>query len=343
MIQALKKSETVETLSVGDYIAHADAQGFLSENATAVENDPRTLKTYFDLLRAHYPEDDEPVVKIYAGGYGFYLDPIDAERDGLNWAMSTPVIDGSIGVSAGRFAADLPALCNSVLDAGDVIFTDSFSYNDGYGDLQKEGTLVRLHSPVADIAMPFDRYLESLTSERRKKYRRMVSDFESSSLTFKMSDQPLTSQEMEMIRTNLETKWGEEAGYAFRQTLYARAAQTVRPQQCLVMRVMDGDALVFVQTMIVRGTHIYCQSIAKDEQKFFSGLAAFTDFKCIEALCANPAYKVFDPSCRTSLNDPESIGIAKRATVNKDFVKSLLVIGMPLSPEIAQTIQGKEA
>jgi hypothetical protein len=48
------------------------------------------------------------------------------------------------------------------------------------------------------------------------------------------------------------------------------------------------------------------------------------------------------------LTDPESIGVAKRATVNKNCIKPLLAIGANFpEPEKAmiesQTIQGKEA
>ena len=96
---------------------------------------------------------------------------------------------------------------------------------------------------------------------------------------------------------------------------------------------------MFLQTMIVKGRRVICQSIAKNEDRFFSGLAAMTDFECIKALCGK--YDVFDPSCRTGIDDPESIGIAKRATVNMNCVKPLLVIG---ANDIDETIiQGKEA
>ena len=258
--------------------------------------------------------------------------------------MSTPLVDLCIGVSYAEFLKDLPPLRNEW--AEDIIITDSFSYTDGFGEACEN--IVGLHSPVADMKGNFDAYLESLTTERRKKYRRMVTDFEKTPLTFTLSHDVLSAAEISFVQKNLSLKWEDAAGYAFRQTLWAMAVQKIRPEQVLVMRVYDGDALVFIQTMIVKGEAVICQSITKDEDKFYSGLAAMTDFECIKALCDKPQYKIFDASCRTGLTDPESIGIAKRATVNMNRIKPILAIGKNFpQPEAAmiesKMLQGKEA
>lgn len=318
---AEKKTMSGE-MGLDDYIAALTRAGVFDENAALPENDPRVILAYQNLVAAEFPGDDVPVIKIFAGRYGFFRDCVDNERVGMNWAMSTPVIDISAGVTFQEFLKDLPSLREQ---ADEAVITDVFSFTDGYGDLQQKiDGIIRMNSPVADITMDFPAYLESLTSERRKKYRRMVSDFEKTPLRFEMSARALDSKEMDFIRLHLEKKWGEDWGYAFRQTLYALAVQQIRPQQNLVMRVYNGETLVFLQTMIVKGSAVYCQSITKNEDEFFSGLAAFTDFKCVEELCGKAPYSVFDPSCRTSLEDPESIGVAKRATVNKNCVKPLL-------------------
>ncbi len=324
-----------------EYIAHQETAGIFSSDAPAPENDPRVLREYHQLVRKHYPKDGEASVKLYLGRYGFYRDWIDDERAGLNWAASTPLVDMCIGVSTRQFLEDLTALQDA---ADETILSDTFSFTDGYGEL--DSRFVRLHSPVAAIAMSFEAYVESLTTERRKKYRRMIADFEKTQLRFELSDKPLSAAEIDFVQRNLEVKWGSEAGYAYRQTLWSLAVQKFRPQQSLVMRVYEGDAVVFIQTMVVKGKTVFCQSITKDEEKFFSGLAAFTDFECVKALCGK--YKIFDPSCRTGLTDPESIGIAKRATVNKDCVKPILAIGNAFPPEetamiASKNIQGKEA
>ncbi len=341
-MHALKTKSGSEILGFDDFIKNQTARGLFKEDAMAPECDPRVLNTYNKLVRAEYPKDKEAGITMLCGKYGFHRDATDNERAGLNWAMSTPLIDMCIGVSFEEFKKDLPALKDELVN--DVIITDSFSFTDGFGN--HGGAIIGLHSPVADISTNFDAYLESLTTERRKKYRRMVADFENTPLVFKLSSDAITDSEIKFVRDNLTAKWGDEAGYAFRQTLWAKAVQTVRPQQVLVMRVYDGDVMVFIQTMIVKGDTVICQSITKDENKFYSGLAAMTDFECIKMLCGK--YKIFDASCRTGLTDPESIGVAKRATVNKNCIKPLLAIGANFpEPEKtmieSQTIQGKEA
>lgn len=341
MVQASKIQAAACPMRVEEYISFASKSGFFDESSPFPENDSRVQLEFLRLCREAFPGEAEPVIDVYAG-YGFYRDTVDYERTGKAFALATPVIDGCIGVSAARLIGDMQALQNAVLEAGDVILTDSFSCTDGY-DLSRSENIIRMNSPVADIAMPFAAYLDSLTSERRKKYRRLVLDFEAHTLDFNLGGDGLTSEEMEMIYSWLGAKWGEEAGYAFRQTLWAKAVQAFRPAQSFVMRVTDKGEPVFFQTMIVKYGHVYCQSIAKNEDKFYSGLAAYTDFKCIEAMCGKPEFHTFDPSCRTSLEDPESIGVAKRATVNRNCVKPLLAIGAAAGPLLFQTLQGKEA
>ena len=338
LMQTARQSAAPISLGVQDFTVQQTRAGLFTENAVTPECDPRVQDEYRRLVRAEYPKDGEAAIHLCAGKYGFYRDWIDDERAGMNWAFSTPLVDICIGVSAQEFLSDLPQIrAESLEDGSDVILCDTFSFNNGYGDFAAgplPANLKLLHSPVAAIDMSFETYLESLTTERRKKYRRMVSDFEPANLRFELSSDPLTSNELDFIRANLEKKWGSEAGYAYRQILWSLAVQKFRPAQHLIMRVYDHDKPVFIQTMIVKGDRVFCQSIAKDEDHFFSGLAAFTDFKCIEQLCGKPPFKIFDPSCRTGIEDPESIGIAKRATVNQTQVKPLLAIGAKFTGDI---------
>jgi hypothetical protein len=342
MIRPAKTPASVQSLTLEDYIRAMEASGIFNANAAAPENDPRVLRAFLKLCRDAYPGEEEPLVDLYAG-YGFFRDTIDFERTGKSWAFATPVIDSCIGVSADQFMIDLPAIRNEAAQNGDVILTDTFSFIDGYGSNAPSANIICMNSPVAAISSSFADYLDSLTSDRRKKYRRMVQDFETAPLEFHLDNNPLSSSELDWVRSQLEKKWGDEAGYAFRQTLWASAAQSYRPQQSLVMRVTEGGHLVFMQTMIIKNKTVYCQSIVKDENRFYSGLAAFTDFKCVEALCGKRGYEYFDPSCRTSLDDPESIGVAKRATVNHNVIKPLLAIGADLPSDIHACVQGKEA
>lgn len=328
-----------------EYIKHQVAQGVFSEDSLYPENDPRVLNEFLALVKAENPGEEGAEIVVLADKYGFFLDKADVGREGANVAGSTSLIDINLGVPYAEFAQDLPRIREEM---DECILTDSFSFKDGYGAGGEEHPgLAWLNSPVADITTAFEPYLETLTSERRKKYRRSINDFEKTNLRFELSDRVFEAAEVDFVRANLQKKWGDDADYAFRQTLWALAVQKFRPKQALFMRVMDGDKLAFIQTMIVKGKAVYCQSIAKDEDNFFNGLAAFTDFECIKALCGHNDYAIFDPSCRCSLEDPESIGIAKRATVNKDCLKPVLAMGsLPVEiVTILETgfIQGKAA
>jgi hypothetical protein len=73
----------------------------------------------------------------------------------------------------------------------------------------------------------------------------------------------------------------------------------------------------------------------------YDGIAAYTDFQCVKALCGS-VFTVFDPSCRTGLNDPESIGVAKRATINKNQVKPIFAAGSHLPDDVGAMIAGRE-
>ncbi len=328
-----------------DYIGHQVKTGVFDEASPYPENDPRVWQKFLSLVKSESPDEPDAAISVLADRYGFFLDAIDGDRDGANVAGSTSLIDICLGVDYASFSADLPRIHE---EASEVFLTDTFSFKGGYGaGGEKLPGLAWLNSPVADITTSFDAYLETLTTERRKKFRRSVADFEKTSLRFDLSDRGLSAQDLDFVRGNLQRKWGADADYAFRQTLWAHAVQTIRPQQVLIMRVMDGDKLVFIQTMIVKGQWVYCQSIAKDEDNVFNGLAAFTDFQCIKALCGKDGYAIFDASCRCSLDDPESIGIAKRATVNKNCLKPVLAIGT-VPAEIAAMLEtghihGKEA
>lgn len=328
-----------------EYIGYQTKTGVFDEASPYPENDPRVLREFLSLVKVESPDEADAEIAVLADRYGYFLDKIDTGRDGANVAGSTSLIDICLGVDYASFAADLPRIRE---EASEVILTDTFSFKGGYGTGgEKLSGLAWLNSPVADITTSFDTYLETLTTERRKKFRRSVADFEKTPLRFDLSDRGLSTEDLDFVRKNLTHKWGEDADYAFRQTLWAHAVQMVRPKQVLIMRVMDGDKLAFIQTMIAKGEWVYCQSIAKDEENIFNGLAAFTDFQCIKALCENPAYAIFDASCRCSLDDPESIGIAKRATVNKNCLKPVLAIGT-MPAEIAAMLEtghihGKEA
>jgi hypothetical protein len=310
------------------------------------ENDPAIWLTFF-AYKSQFPDlaaIEETTVHLFLGQYGFYLDPFDAERDGLNWVLSTSIVDFPIHASFKNFQKDLPLLFTEIENAAlpKPILTDSFMFADGFADsaaLAGSG-IIALNSPVAEIKPTFTAYLESLTSERRKKFRRAEEELSEFNLRFDLSNQPLSDAEFTFIVDNLKKKWGDDYLYALCQTLWSIAVAKHRPQQAYIMRVYDADRLVFLQTMLARGQNMVCQSIVKNEETHYNGIAAFTDFQCVKALCGSN-FLHFDPSCRTGLNDPESIGIAKRATVNKNTVKPIFAAGKSLPENISTIIKEK--
>ena len=203
MMHALKRNTGSEILGFDDYIKHQSARGVFKEDAIAPECDPRVLSSYNKYVRNEYPKDIEAPITMFCGKYGFHRDAMDAERAGLAWALSTPLVDACIGVTFDEFNKDLPQL-NAQLSS-DVIISDTFSFNDGFGSQNKN--IIGMHSPVADITQNFDAYLESLTSERRKKYRRMVTDFEKTPLTFKLSVNVTDISEIKFAFENEKASW----------------------------------------------------------------------------------------------------------------------------------------
>lgn len=296
------------------------------------EHDPRVWRDFLSMCRHWCGFEPENKISLHLDTYGFTHDPVDPDRAGKNFALVTHMVDPCLPVTAAQFEQDAPALMESLSQSGEKVLTDTFFWTDGYGTPGIPGT-AWIQSPVARIDMDFENYINGLAQERRKKFRRMARDFEETKVRFTLSQNPLTETELSFARDHLTRKWGKEEGlWALQQTLWSCAAARYRPAQVYVMRVAEGDTLAFVQTLIRRSDAIYCQSIFKNEDLFFDGIAPFTDFKCIEALCGGNI-RYFDPSCRCSLDDPETIGIAKRVTVNQDRLKPVFISGGHLTAE----------
>lgn len=314
-------------LSAAEYIESMAAGGYFAPGKSHFEHDPRIWEAYFALCQEWTGFLPETGVELHLGKYGFTCEPHDPERRGLNFALCTHLVDPALPVDSRTLFEDLPALRDSILASSTyTMITDTFSLTNGYPEATAPA-MGRIISPVAQLAPKFEAYVEGLSQRRRKNYRRMARDFDDPRFRFDFSNNPLAELEIRFARDQLYSKWGTEDGpYALVQTLWTQACARFRPESCFFMRVYDRDKLVFVQTMLARHGGVYCQSIFKNEGEFYDGIAPYTDFKSIEALCGKD-YKFLDPSCRTSLDDPASIGIAKRATVNADVVKPVLAIG----------------
>lgn len=325
-----------EILPLRDYIELMSKGGYFSESTPYPELDPAAWRNFF-AFRTEYPvlaEIEETQTYLFLEKYGFFFDPQDDERKGMNWNLSTSIIDLALPVTTKEFLQNKSALLQSIAaeDQSPLILTDTFMTLDGYPDesaVAEEG-LVMLNSPVAEFYPTFAAYIESLNSVRRKKFRRLEKDYEAKPLRFELSQDPLSAAEMEFVKDNLEKRWGRDYLYALCQTLWSVAVSTQNGRNVWFMRVYDQDRLVFLQSLIGKGDTIYCQSIVKDEESHYDGIAAYTDFECIRALNGK-GFRFFDPSCRTGLEDPESIGIAKRATINKNRIKPVFIAGRDAS------------
>jgi hypothetical protein len=318
-----------QTMQLRDYLARMKDKNLFSDNAAFPEHNTTILADFFARLAPYNYDALSAPVTVALDKYALWFDPMDTQRVGKNWALSTSMVDFTLPVTRAEFFTDRDALSAELAD--EKIMTDTFAFLDGYL-LPSETALPlsALNSPVATFGTNFEDYVEGLSQERRKKYRRFVKDFDEYGVTFSLSDTSLNQTEIDFAYTNLASKWGPDGAlFAYSQTLWAQSIAVVMPGTALFMRVTDNDKLVFVQTILRRHGGYYAQSIFKDQESFYDGIAPYTDFKTIEALCAKgPSF--FDPSCRTGLEDPESIGIAKRATVNKDVIKPVFLAGHAL-------------
>lgn len=310
--------------------------GLFSDKAANAEHDALVWRHFFKLCSERVPFQLEEAVSLHLGKYGFCPDP-DDDRQGLNFALVMPMIDPVIPVTQAEFLQDASALNESISSHFEhSVICDTFAFLDGFGGAMPH--IIQINSPVATFDKYYAAYHESLSSKRRKRYRQVAPNFDSADFRFSLTPELLSATELDFAATMLERKWGEDWPYAFAQLLWPQACAHVRPGSALFMRVYDKDVLVFVQTLLVRGNGVYCQSIFKNEDLFYDGIAPYTDFKCIEALCGM-GLQFLDPSCRSSLDDPASIGVAKRATVNANRLKPILAMGRNL-PENVVAILG---
>ncbi len=319
----------IDTFSMKDYIARMTASGLFSGGAAFPEHDPAIIDTFYASMRRYDYDGYTVPVTLALERYGFFRDALDDDRTGINWAGSTWMVDWTAPASRAQFKKDLPALRDTL---SDVVMTDTFAFTDGFLSTDTQSPFSALNSPIATFGTDYNAYIEGLSQERRKKYRRFAKDFDTYALDFTLTSEKFTDDELNFAWDHLFAKWGDySALFAFAQTLWAQAVATHRPDHALFMRVRDKGKLVFAQTVLQRQGGWVTQSIFKDNDAFYDGIAAYTDFKTIENLC-NKGPSFLDPSCRTGFEDPESIGIAKRATVNTDRVKPVFLAGPVPAP-----------
>ena len=318
-------------LAAPDYIEALGRKNLVTDSAAVPEFNRGFWREYLALYRTHIGDPRDLECVMSAGGAGFYRDPM-AEADHYSWALLGPVSHAPVPFDAGDLigmAADIVATFAADGIARPDIRTDTFAFTvpPTPGDARH---FVWLHSPQADIPARFSTYVETLAATRRKQLRRLYRSYEDDpAFRFDFSDRRPDPAELDFAIANSAARWGEDANYALAQLLWSLAAATAIPASARFMRVYERDRLIYLNSYLVRADTIVSQSTTRDEQAMHSGLGTMIDFKTIETLCGSGGIATLDPTCRTGLDDPESIGIAKREVINADRLRPLFLAGYP--------------
>ncbi len=304
--------------------------GLYRVDAPAPECDPRVWAAFFalhgrfagDLARA-------PVVAL-PGGLALYRDPL-ADCDTYGWAplgaISHPTLPHPTTQIVALAAEILPTFARDGISEPQII-TDTFEPA-GPPAPALERHFVWMRSPRARLGGGFSGYLESLPSARRKAARQLLARFAARpDVCFDLSERPPDGRELEFIVEQLTQQWADDARYAVVQSLWPLAVAQVRPRQALFMRASVAGRLVLLNGFIVRDEVIVSQSTCRDVARCPDGLGVAVDLKVIEALGERAdGPRFLDPTCRTGLDDPPSIEVAKRKVVNEDACKPILLAG----------------
>lgn len=319
-------------MSAHEYVAWMARLGRFSESAAAPEHDPRVCASYLQLhARWLAAPLDGPIV---AGqdGVGLYRDPLAPGAFG--WALVGALSHPVVPLSAAEIVARAPAIAATLADeCGEaIVMTDTFEAAEALAPTEPcAERFAWLSSPRARFGDDFAGYLASLTTDRRRAARELLARFdEGEGFRFVLSPEPPSEAELTWIAEQLTRQWGEDAAYALAQHLWPVAVAGVRPGQALFMRVFAGDRLAYFNGYLVRGPVITSQSTSRDLEVHHDGLGVVIDLKAIARLVdAFPAIRCLDPTCRTGLDDPPSIGVAKRKVVNENAYKPVLIVGAP--------------
>lgn len=316
-----------------EYVAWMTRLGRFAETAAAPEHDPRVCAGYLRLHARVLGEPlDAPIVAT-PGGLGLYEDPL-ASGGPLGWALVGALSHPVVPLSGPEVVAGAEAIAATLADdglAGAAVRTDTFELQTPLAPGDPDGDrFAWLSSPRARFAgRDFAGYLGSLTADRRRAARELLARFaEGTGFRFELSPAPPSERELEFVVAQLNRQWQEDAPYALAQHLWPIAVAEVRPAQALFMRVYAGDRLAYFNGYLVRGPVITSQSTCRDLELHHDGLGVVIDLQAIAQIVAGyPSLRYLDPTCRTGLDDPPSIGVAKRKVVNEDSFKAVLLVG----------------
>jgi hypothetical protein len=300
-----------------------------SDVSVIPETNSRVWNAYLDLYDSHIAPTSDIEILMTENGIGIYRDPL-TDNPHYSWALLGTHPHPVLPFTANNLLTQVPKIAK-LLETnaeGSCFLTDTFIPTGYIPAPEKTPEIIWLNSPVARIYDRFEDYQDSLSGKRRKQMRRLYEQYnEDSGFRFDFSATTLTNAEIDYILENTKKRWVDETPYALVQVLWSLAVAKALPDAARFMRVYTNDALAFINTYIIRESFITSQSTTRNEELFFSGLGVLIDFKTIEFLSGQDEIKYLDPTCRTGIDDPENIGIAKREVVNTDILRPLIAVG----------------
>lgn len=322
-------------LRPAEYVDRMEALGLYAPEAPLPELSSSVWRAYL----GHYERLVAPTSSqeiVWAGeGFGFHRDPLN-DTEAYSFALLGPISHPVLPFGWADFMARVAPALTSL---NETFVSDTFQC---LGDApERDPRLLWLTSPRARLFDTFPDYVQSLTRKHRQRMRALFERYDADpELAWELSARGPTSVEMTWVQQNLHAKWGDEAPYALAQTLWPLAVSEVSPQNALFMRVYHGGQLAFLNAYLVRGDTITSQATCRNMSMFLDGLGVLIDFQTIKLLSGNRAgLRYLDPTCRATLSDPASIGVAKRVVTNEDLLRPILLAGpgaLPVDPPYPQ-------
>lgn len=317
-------------LSPYEYISHMERLGLFSAEACVPDQNTGVWKVYLDMYQSLIGGVQDIQIIATPGGLGFYKDPLDG-RDIYTWALLGPISHPILPFSPAELIERAGTILDGFARAGiaePAVITETFELSKA-PDNGLENHFLWINSPRARIHDVFDEYVKSLASSRRKWMRELFQSFDGGDFRFELTTQRPDTRETDFMVKSLHKRWGDDMAYALVQSLWPMAVSTVMPERARFMRVYHQGTLAFLNAFILRDEVIISQATCKNEELFFSGLGVMIDFKAVQLL-GGSGLRHLDPTCRTSIEDPETIGVAKRKVVNENARKPVLLAGYRL-------------
>ncbi len=323
-------SGAFEQISVDGWIDRLEERGRLRRGAPVAELDPDCLRAHAAGLRGHLGAGAlaDPVWAPRAG-IGAARDPLDGRATygfPLVGAISHPVIPYTLGELL-EAAPDLLAALRAADGPGARFASDTFvPVGDGAG---LEPRAVWLRSPVADLRGGTEAWWGALGGKRRQRLSAGLRAAEAPGVELELSPRPPDGAELRWARDQLEDRWSGDHPYAFAQVLWPAAVAATRPELCLFLRVRVDGAPAVLNGYLRRGPELISQTTCRDPARCPDGLGTALDAWLLRGPAASLGLTRLDPTCRTGLDDPPSISVSKRAVVNADRLRPLLLLGEP--------------